>query len=140
MTEKFSEGADMHSSINPRDALSRLVEPKAFDTREHWLDAVARKAGISYRAAKGIFYGEITDPEHRAYRRVTDKIQERGNRAGADHDQTLEDSRAILDRVLHLQAEALRIGAELAAIRAELVRRGALAVRQPPQGDCAGSE
>jgi hypothetical protein len=134
-SEKSSKEGRMHSSVNPRDALSRLVEPKAFDTREHWLDAVARKAGISYRAAKGIFYGEITDPEHRAFRRVTDKILEREKRIGAEHDRTNEDSRAILDRALALQAEALRIGDELAAIREELVRRGALDVRHTPQGN-----
>jgi hypothetical protein len=114
MAEKSSGERDMHSSVSPRDALSKLVQPQAFDTREHWLDAVARKAGISYRAAKGIFYGEITDPEHRAFRRVTDKIN------GAEHEATMRESAAIQRRSRDLAAELDELSARIADIRREL--------------------
>jgi hypothetical protein len=124
-TDKSSKEGKMQSSISPRDALSRLVQPRAFDTRERWLEAVARKAGISYRAAKGIFYGEIKDPEHRAFRRVTDTIK-RAERAGAEHDALVHDSAAILARAHRLQAELDRVSQELAEIRSALVRNGAL--------------
>ena len=33
------------------------------ETRQAWLARAARKAGISFRAAKAIFYGEVTDPK-----------------------------------------------------------------------------
>jgi len=125
MSEKSSED-QMHSSISPRDALSRLVQPQAFDTRERWLEAVARKAGITYSAARRLFYGEIQDPEHRAFRRVTDKILEREERAGAEHETLVHDSAAILACAHRLQAELDRFSAELAEIKQALVRNGTL--------------
>lgn len=30
----------------------------------------ARNAGVSYRSAKSVFYGEITDPDHKTVRRM----------------------------------------------------------------------
>jgi hypothetical protein len=110
----------MHASDKPRDLLAKLVEPKPFDTRERWLDAVARKAGISFSAARRIYYGEINDPENKAYRRVTDKILERAKRAGAEHDRTMQESAAIQRRSRDLAAELDELAARIAEIRAEL--------------------
>jgi len=128
MSEKSSED-QMHSSISPRDALARLVQPRAFDNRKSWLQAVANKAGITYSAASRLFYEQIQDPEHRAFRRVTDKILEREERAGAEHETLVHDSAAILARAHRLQAEIERVSEELAEIRAALVRNGALPPR-----------
>lgn len=36
------------------------------DTRESWMRRAARIAGVSYRAVKALFYGEIADPYHPA--------------------------------------------------------------------------
>lgn len=36
------------------------------DTRESWLRRAAANAGSSYRMAKALFYGEITDPNSRS--------------------------------------------------------------------------
>lgn len=33
------------------------------DTRESWLARAARKAGITHRQCKALYYGEITDPK-----------------------------------------------------------------------------
>jgi hypothetical protein len=33
------------------------------ETRESWLARAARKAGITFRQCKGLFYGEIDDPK-----------------------------------------------------------------------------
>lgn len=59
------------------EKVSELIEAVAgarqwSDTRQSWINRAARRAGISYRAAKAIYYGEITDPEHRAVRRLVD--------------------------------------------------------------------
>jgi hypothetical protein len=118
-TEKLSTVAAMNAHADPRAMLSQLVEPKAFDTRESWLSSVARKAGISYRAAKGIFYGEISDPEHRAYRRVTDII-ERAQSAGAEHERTMRESAAIQRRSRDLADELDELAARISEIRREL--------------------
>lgn len=34
------------------------------DTRESWLARAARKAGITYRQCKALFYSETVDPKH----------------------------------------------------------------------------
>jgi hypothetical protein len=40
------------------------------DTRQSWIARAARRANVSYRQARAIFYGEINDPEHKAVRRM----------------------------------------------------------------------
>lgn len=40
------------------------------DTRESWLARAARRAGISYRAAKSLFYKEQADPKFSVVYRV----------------------------------------------------------------------
>ena len=47
------------------------------ETRESWLSKAARRAGISFRAAKAIFYGEITDENHRAARLLRDAAEQK---------------------------------------------------------------
>ena len=37
---------------------------QAGDTKESWLARAARKAGISYRQCKALYYREMTDPKH----------------------------------------------------------------------------
>ena len=64
--EKFS-GAPM------RELVASVAGPRNWsDTRESWLGRAARKAGISYRQVKAIWYGEITDPNHRSARLLRD--------------------------------------------------------------------
>lgn len=60
MAEKFS-GRALVEAVAGR----RLVN----DTRDSWIRRAARNAGTSYRQAKAIFYGEITDPYHPAVTR-----------------------------------------------------------------------
>jgi hypothetical protein len=40
------------------------------DTGESWLARAARRAGITYRQAKALKYGETTDPKHSVASRV----------------------------------------------------------------------
>ncbi len=56
-----------------REAVAAVAGPKEWsDTRETWNARAARRANVSYRQAKALFYGEITDPEHKAVRRMRD--------------------------------------------------------------------
>lgn len=48
------------------------------DTRENWLNRAARRAGISFRQTKALFYGEITDPNHRSARLMRDAAEQAG--------------------------------------------------------------
>jgi hypothetical protein len=54
-----------------RELVAAVAGPRQWgDTRESWLARAARRAGVSFRQTKSLFYGEITDPEHRAARRM----------------------------------------------------------------------
>lgn len=54
-----------------RELVAAVAGPREWgDTRESWLARAARRANVSYRQAKALFYGEITDPEHKAARRM----------------------------------------------------------------------
>jgi hypothetical protein len=55
----------MEKSSAMRELVAAVAGPREFsDTRESWLNRAARRAGISFRAAKAVFYAEITDPRH----------------------------------------------------------------------------
>jgi hypothetical protein len=54
-----------------RELVAAVAGPRQWgDTRQSWIGRAARRAGVSYRAAKSLFYGEITDPEHKAARKM----------------------------------------------------------------------
>jgi hypothetical protein len=62
--EKFSGAGNL------RDLIEAVAGPRTInDSRESWLRRAARLAGTSYRQAKALFYGEITDPDHRTVTR-----------------------------------------------------------------------
>lgn len=64
MRDKSSEGA-------MRELVSAVGGPRGWnETREAWLSRVARTAGVSFSQARRLFYREITDPEHKAARRM----------------------------------------------------------------------
>ena len=53
-------------SVPMRDLVASVAGPiLPSDNRESWLRRAARNAGTTYRQAKSLFYGEITDPYHR---------------------------------------------------------------------------
>jgi hypothetical protein len=68
---RFRRGA---SSVSELVALFAVVAGNRAwtDNRKSWIARGARRAGISPRQAKAIFYGEITDPRHRSARLVRD--------------------------------------------------------------------
>lgn len=59
-----------------RDLIAAVAGPRSWsDTRESWLARAARKAGISYRQTKSLWYGEIKDPFHRSARLMRDAAE-----------------------------------------------------------------
>lgn len=60
-----------------RELVALVAGPRSWtDTRESWIARAARRAGISYRQAKSLFYGEITDRNHKSARLMRDAAAE----------------------------------------------------------------
>jgi hypothetical protein len=108
-SEKFSGVRTVSQvAIEMRSAIIELAGERAvFDSRARWLERAARKAGISPRMAKALFYCEVSDPKSsvveqiRAAQAKTRKDAELLHTAG----QTLADFNARLQRL----EEALRV-------------------------------
>lgn len=82
MSEKSSGVSSM------REAIAIVAGPKEWsDTRESWLARVPRRVRtVTFRTVKALWYGEITDPEHKAARaiqRAADAILEQRERESA---------------------------------------------------------
>jgi hypothetical protein len=74
-----------------------------YDNRMSVIARAARKAGITFRQAKSLFYGEITDPTHLAARRMIDEanaIKDRREEKAASNE--LNELRQRLARLEHL--------------------------------------
>jgi hypothetical protein len=66
LTIMESRKMEKASGANFRELIEAVAGPRAInDTRDSWLRRAARLAGTSYRQAKALFYGEITDPDHK---------------------------------------------------------------------------
>jgi hypothetical protein len=62
MSEK--QDAERRMSVAWRENIEVIAgQYSPRDTRESWLARAARRAGITYRQAKGLYYGETTDPK-----------------------------------------------------------------------------
>src|SRR5258706_4890897 len=83
-------------SASVRELVAVVAGPRSWsDTRESWLNRAARRAGISFRQTKALFYGEITDATHRSARLMRD--------AAADHYEQIARSLAEHDADFHRQ-------------------------------------
>jgi len=61
-----------------RQLVAAVAGPREFsDNCKSWLNRAARRAGISYRSVKAVFYAEITDPNHHAVRLLEFAARER---------------------------------------------------------------
>ena len=59
------------ASGSMRELIAQVAGPQTWrDNRKSWIDRAAERAGISYRQAKAIYYGEIQDPDHNSIRRL----------------------------------------------------------------------
>lgn len=55
----------MSKFASGRDLIAAVAGPREWsDTRQSWLNRAAKRAGLSYRTIRGIFYGEIDKPDH----------------------------------------------------------------------------
>ncbi len=67
-----------------KSSIARLAGQRALhDTRESWLRRGARAAGISYRQAKSLFYGESADPRSSTVEAVRGALAKRRHKEAA---------------------------------------------------------
>lgn len=93
-----------------REGLAVVAGPRlAGDTRESWLARGARRAGISYRQAKSLFYGEAADPRAS----VVEKI--RAAKVAADK-QVRGDLERLKEDVAYARAFLANLEARVAAV------------------------
>lgn len=60
----MAESSDGNRKVSWAAEIEAIAGPRmASDTRESWLARAARKAGISFRQCKALYYGETIDPK-----------------------------------------------------------------------------
>ena len=80
--------------VGVRNLVALVAGPRDWsDNRKSWLSRAARRAGISFRQTKSLWYGEITDHTHRSARLMRD--------AAAAHYEQLAESLAQRDPGFH---------------------------------------
>lgn len=85
-----------------REWVAAVAGPMAWsENRKGWLARAAREAGVSVRAAKALFYGEITDPEHKAARRMKEAAGRHEARNLASQFESLAHSLNVRDADFH---------------------------------------
>lgn len=66
-----SSDSKMEKSVNWREEIAWIAGPFGYqDSRESWLQKAADKAGITFRMAKTLFYGQRDNPKHDVGERV----------------------------------------------------------------------
>jgi hypothetical protein len=113
-----------------REGIATLAGDRAWaETRQRWIERAARAAGISYRAAKAMFYGEDHDPSSATVERVRRavaqrKITEEANRG---------DTNDILSRLAFLERRLASIDPDFHCSDLEAI--GAASHSARPQTD-----
>lgn len=110
--EKISQSRLMSEIVvEMRDAIIELAGDRdVFDSRALWLERAARRAGITARMAKRLFYGECADPKasvvesvRGAVRRKNLSDAELSNAARNQYDE-MSDKIARLEHALRVAA------------------------------------
>lgn len=124
-SKKMSHVADIRDEIH--EGIVRLAGVRAWsDTRESWIARAARKAGLSPRMARSLFYREIDDPKWSVVAAVRDALRrfdEHQEANARDELQSLRDRIATLETAL----------ADMASPDADPPGRSS---RTPRHGDC----
>jgi hypothetical protein len=81
MQQGVSEMSEKLSEAKMRELIATVAGPVQFtDNRKSWLSRAARNSGLTFRQVKALFYGEITDPYHKAARKLKDAAVEAGRK------------------------------------------------------------
>ena len=112
-TEKRSAVVDI--TLEMKAAVVTLGGPRSeHDTRESMIARAARRASISYRTAKSLFYTETTDPKASVVERVRNALANHNTKAeGAARDEF----KTLLDRIALVEARLDAIDPDVAGAR-----------------------
>lgn len=78
-----SDGIRMSSAVTFKDDIATLAGPlQPSDTRESWIARAARKARITFRQAKALWYEETTDPKYSVAVNVRSAAEQARKEAG----------------------------------------------------------
>lgn len=120
-----------------RDGIVALAGERNWkETRARWLERAARAAGISYRTARAIFYGEIRDPRGSVVERVRCALGEKAREAKPrdEFDLFKERLSALEARLLSIDPEFYREGINALRNATREIRRS---VNPDGDSDCA---
>lgn len=107
--ESEEEGA-VSIALEMRHSIHHLAGPNTdSDTREARISRAALAAGISFRQAKSLFYGETKDPKSSIVTRVRDAVARANHKAEAN----ARDAAARTADVGELLARAVEVDADL---------------------------
>ena len=95
-----------------RELVAAVAGPIGFnENRKRWIERAAKYAGVSYRQAKSLFYGEITDPDHKAALRMKQAAGKYEAERLAQQFESLADALNIRDADIHRPDVAALINA-----------------------------
>lgn len=99
MSGKLDEFRNMSRAINWQDEIEVIAGPYS-GNRKHWLSQAARRAGVSYRQIKGLFYAETNDPKLSVASKVLSAAEQ------ARLEEARRDARMVAE-ILYRHAETL---------------------------------
>jgi hypothetical protein len=117
------------NNLSGRQLIAAAVPRSEFDNRKSWLSRAARAAGVSYRQARALFYGEINDEDHRTVTRFK-RAAER--QAKSDAARLADEFASIANGLAHSDPDFY--GADIDSLRAACDALRALG-RARDQGD-----
>lgn len=92
------------SGVRMRELIAAVAGPRQVtDTRDTWLRRAAKMAGTSYRQARAIYYGEISDPYHRSISQFKEAAGRHEARNLAAQFESLAHSLNVRDADFHSQ-------------------------------------
>ena len=75
----------MSEMLSGRELVSTVAGPREWgDDRRRQIARAARRGNVTYRMARAIYYGEVKDREHKAWRRLEAAALARKRTAAAD--------------------------------------------------------
>lgn len=110
------------SAVEWREAIANIAGPVGHDdTRESWLARAARKANITFRQAKALYYGECADPRYS----VAVKVRQAAEKIQREEEALRNDVAEIWDRLSKLETRISEIDQDAGSALADRVVQGA---------------
>ena len=106
--------SSMSSAINWRGSIEVLAgDRQCSDTKDSMIARAARRAGVSFRNARALYYGETDDPRFSVGRRINEAAKHQADRFTAIADSLeAKDHEFFREEIDRLRSLARRVGRE----------------------------